>query len=152
MKALIIFQISLLTLFFGCKGRLAKEPSAIPYNSIEESKKNNAFVAELRPQQPFVEIEGQKHFITAAWIEHPHIQKNDGNEIAGNIYCYVMELEYNPNLNIDLSEYIEELGNGSWKVWSFLTDGREKNDFIKLHYRSKISQENMDKVFVLYKK
>ena len=152
MKNLILFTIPILFIFLGCGCKLAKEPSGMPYKTMKESKNNNAFIAELKPQQPFIEIEGNKHFITAAWIEHPHNQTNWGDEVWSEGYCFAMELEYNPNLNIDLKQYIQELGNGPTLVWFFLTDGLEKNDSIKLKYRSAFNQEIKCKNFWLYKK
>lgn len=149
MKNLIIYIIALLILFSSCK--LAQEPSAKPYNSIQESKNNNAFVAELRPEQPYFEIEGHKHYIKAAWIEHPHNETNWGDVVGTGIYCYVMELEYYPKLEPDLKEYINELGNGPTRIWSFLTHGREKDD-IKLKYRTSKNDIKKDKVFMLYRK
>ena len=150
MKKIVVLMIVLCYFLLGCK--LAKEPSAMPYKSIEASKKNKAFLAELRPQQPFIEIEGYKYFIKAAWIEHPHNATNWGDVVGDRIYCFVMEIEYYPNLKIDLKEYISELGNGPTLVWFFLTDGLEKNDYIKLKYRSSKNQVNKNKVFMLYKK
>ena len=148
----IIYNICFLTLFFGCRNRLAKDPTPRPYFSIEESKKNNAFVEELKPQQQFIEIEGHNHFIKNAWIEYPHIEKNFGDEIGNNYYCFVMELEYIPSINIDLSDYIKELGNGSTRVWFFLTNGREKKPYVQLQYRLKKNHRNKDKYFLFYRR
>ena len=103
-------------------------------------------------KKTFIEIEGHKHFIKAAWIEHPHNETNWGDVVGDKIYCFVMELEYNPDLNIDLKEYIDELGNGPTLVWFFLTNGDEKSDYIKLQYRYSIHQPNKDRAFLLYRK
>ena len=146
----LIYNLGFLILLWGCRKGLAQDPTPRPYATLEESKKHKAFVEELKPQQPFIEIEGHKHFIKNAWIEYSHIEKNFGDEIGVN-YCFVMELEYYPSLNIDLSDYINELGNGSTKVWFFLTNGREKNPYIKLQYRSYKNNMTKDKYFVLQK-
>ena len=150
MKQIIVLMFFLSCLLLGCK--LAKEPSAMPYKSIDESKKNKAFIEELRPQEPFIKIENHNFIITAAWIEHPHNATNWGDVVGYKIYCLVMKLEYSPNFNIDLKDYIYELGNGPSVVWFFLTDGLEKKDYIKLQYRSNIDQAFRGKFFILYKK
>ena len=152
MRSLIVCQISLWFLFLGCKFKLAEEPAAMAFESIRESKENNAFVAELKPQQPFIEIEGHKLFITSAWLEHPHNQANFGYKVWSEGYCYVVELDYNPKLDINLRDYIEELGNGSTIIWSFLTKRHEKNDSIIFHYRTSLNHVNKDKIFLLYRK
>lgn len=140
-----------LTFFLGGRDVVAQDPTPRPYSTIEESKKNKAFVEELKPQQQFINIEGHKHFIKNAWIEHTHIEKNFGDEIGVN-YCFVIELEFNSQINIDLKNYIRELGNGSTRVWFFLTNGKEKKPFIKLQYRTSMKSKNWNKYFLFYKK
>ena len=152
MKNWGIYIICLLTIFSGCKrGRLAKEPITKPYSSIKESKVNNAFVEELKSQQPYFEIEGHKYIIEAAWIEHPHVEKNMGDVIANNLYCFVMEIKYEKNNKINLGEYIEGMGNDSTSFWFFLMQGREKNPYIKLQYRTTKKSQNWDKYFLFNK-
>lgn len=142
-----IYKIFFLAILFDCKKGLTQDPTPRPYFSIEDSRKNKTFVAELKPQQAFIEIGGYKHYIKNAWIEHPHIKRNFGIDIGNDYYCFVMELEYKPNLNTDLSDYIKELGNGSTNVWFFLTNGKAKESYIKLQYRSIISNKKKDKLF-----
>lgn len=108
----IINNMFFLSAGFGCRNGLAQDPTPRPYSTIEASKKNKAFVEELKPDHPFIEIEGRKHFIKNAWIEHPHIKKNFADKIRYRAFCFVVELEYDPDNNVDLKEYIQELGNG----------------------------------------
>lgn len=147
----VINKLVFFILFFGYRDGLAQDPTPRPYFSIEESKKHKAFVQELRPQQPFIEIEGHKHFIKNAWIEHPHVEKNFGDKIGNDYYCFVVELEYISSSNIDLSDYIQELGNGSSRIWFFLTKEKQGKNFVKLEYHSTRKQKSKFKYFLFYK-
>lgn len=149
--AVLILCCNLIHLL-ACKDKLSNDPMVRPYFSMETSIKKKTFVEELKPQQSYIEIEGHKHFIKASWIEHPHYETNSEEIICKNVYCFLMEFEYNSNINIDLSDYIKELGNGSTTVWYFLPKGNEKTSIFKLKYRSSIGNEKRDKYFLVYRR
>ena len=150
MKNILLLHIFLNCCLLGCN--LAKEPSSTSFRTIDESKKNKAFILELRPQQAYIEIEKHKYLIENAWIEHPHNATSWGNVIGNKTYCFVMKLKYLPEFSIDMKDYIYELGNGPSVVWFFLTDGLEKKEYVKLQYRSTIDAATRDKEFLFYKK
>ena len=141
----------LFLLLLACECRLIKNNASQQYNSIELSKSNNAFVAELKPLQSFIEIAGHKFIIKNAWIENHHLEENFSDKIIASQYLFVMTLQYDPDMNIDLKEYISEIGNGPTVVWFFLIDGAEKGD-IKLKYRSALKTKKKDKTFIFYKR
>ena len=121
MKIIRWLQIGLLLTIFGCNLRAPKDSSGHPYETLEASKKNGAFVTELIPEKKVIEIEGHKYFKIDAWIEHAHNSGNFSDEIWKDGLCFSMELKYDPKFNIDLSHYIHEIGNGPSPVWFFLT-------------------------------
>lgn len=143
-----IYIITLLLTFSKCK--LAKEPTLMPFHSINESKKNNAFITELMPQERYLEIEGVKHYIENAWIEHPHHERNFGNEVQPDGYCFVMTFKFDAQSDIDLKPYFEDLGHGSDRVWFFLLSADKDKDTIKLNYRSTLSDRHKEKIFLLF--
>ena len=149
--SLLFILVMVLVMTRGCKCQLAKEPSLVPYQAFDESKENNAFLLEYFPEKPYLEIEGKKFDIKKAWIENAHLRKTFRDEIASNVRCFVMTLNYNPKQNMELKEYINELGNGSTRVWFFL-EYKFKSDTIKLNYRHSLNQPEKSDIFLLFKK
>src|SRR5437868_8595112 len=87
-------------LFSGCKCRLAKDPLPTVYRSIEASKENNAFIEELKPQFPFLKIEGKEYHIKNAWLEYSHLERNYSDIKMLNL-SVVITFQYEPNSYLD---------------------------------------------------
>jgi hypothetical protein len=131
------------------KCKLAGNPMPTTYQTIDESKKNKAFIIEYKPEQPYIEIEGFKHYIKNAWLEHAHFDKNWKDEIIINSACIVMSMAIIENHKPNLKNYIHEIGNGYTNVWIF-AHNKNITDTVELKYRSDLTSESKNKIFRLF--
>ncbi len=138
---------------FGC--RLAKDPAPRPSPSIEASKKDTVFIDEYQPELPYLRIEGKNYKIKEAWIEHPHLERNEGHIPLKKDYVFVMTFDPRQYLtdSIDFRMYTRDLASGNWDIWFFLHGDAKKNikDTITLYYRETLITKEQKK-FLLFKK
>ena len=138
--------------FTSCMDKLAKDSGPLSYSSIDESKKNNAFVAEFIPQNSFIEFNGKKYFIENALIQHPYYQKNSINVLGEQLYIFTVSFQFDPKNKIDFHDYLSVLASSNSQVFFFLDGEKKDRDTLKLPYRNTIENSKKDKVFLFFRK
>ena len=147
----IYYIFFLLPAILGCKCRIAKNqtmPKA--YWSIKSSNENNAFYHQYIPVVPYLEIENKKYYIKEAWIERSHLENNFSDELL-NYYCFVMNVYSESPVQIDLYNYVKEMGNGSNRIWFNLLKNEENKDTMIIYYKQTLDTKKKEKRFLLIK-
>ncbi len=145
----IIFASGLLLLILGC--RLAKDPTPQPSSSIKESQEYNVFLNEYQPQFPYLNIEGKEFKIREAWVEHPHLKRNDGHFPLKKDYDFVMTFDHRLDDSTDFKMYTKDLTSGNWEIWFFLLEKDYVKDTLTLYFKEKLNSKEQKK-FLLFKK
>jgi hypothetical protein len=147
-----IFLLSLISIMV-MKCNWATDPTPRPSSTITDSKHDSVFLYEYEPQLPYLSIEGKDYKIKEAWVEHPHLERNEGHIPSKKAYDFVMTFVEHPADSLDFNKYTKTLALGDWKIWFFLTEKeyRQSKDTLILYYREKLNDKEQ-KSFLLFRK